>query len=65
MSRTAKSADLAVQPDFNGAAVIDEQGNEIAITEDMVRQAINELDERAYAETEPASAHHKAQQRSH
>lgn len=32
-------------PDFHGAAVIDENGNEIPITEDMVQEAFEELEE--------------------
>jgi len=50
MSRTAKLAHEVevAQPDFNGAALIDDQGNEIAITEEMVRGAIQSLDRDAY-----------------
>ncbi|TNE80327.1 MAG: hypothetical protein EP334_03250 [Gammaproteobacteria bacterium] len=33
------------QPDFHGAAVIDAEGNEIPITEDMVQEAFEELEE--------------------
>ncbi|MDG1165530.1 MAG: hypothetical protein P8P26_07325 [Porticoccaceae bacterium] len=33
------------QPNFNGAAIIDEQGAEIPITEDMVQNACDELDD--------------------
>ena len=38
--------------DFHGAAVVDENGNEIEITEDMVRKAIHELEPEAYPEVE-------------
>lgn len=50
MSRTAKLARDHVEPDFHGAAVIDDQGNEIAITEEMVRDAIFALDHDAYSD---------------
>lgn len=33
------------QPDFHGAAVIDAEGNEIPITEGMVQEAFEELEE--------------------
>lgn len=36
--------------DFHGAAVVDENGNEIEITESMVRKAIQELEPEAYSE---------------
>ncbi len=32
-------------PDFHGAALIDEEGNEIPITEDMVQDACSEPEE--------------------
>lgn len=38
--------------DFHGAAVVDEDGNEIEITESMVRKAIHELEPEAYPEVE-------------
>lgn len=38
--------------DFHEAAIVTESGEEIAITEDMVRKAIHELDEEAYPEVE-------------
>lgn len=38
--------------DFHGGTVIDEQGNEVEITETMVRKAIHELDPEAYPEVE-------------
>lgn len=31
------------QPDFHGAAMVDDQGREIPITEDMIRQALTAL----------------------
>ncbi|WP_461518049.1 PA1571 family protein [Porticoccus sp.] len=34
-------------PDFHGAAVIDEDGNEIPITEGMLQEAFEELEESA------------------
>lgn len=36
--------------DFHGAAVLDENGNEIEITESMVRKAIHDLEPEAYPE---------------
>lgn len=51
MSRTAKLARDSAEPDFHGAAVIDDQGNEIAITEEMVRGAIFALDRNAYSDS--------------
>lgn len=41
-SPSDKRGDIAA-PDFNGAAIIDEQGVEVPITEDMVRTACDEL----------------------
>lgn len=32
------------EPDFHGAAIIDDQGREIPITEQMVQQACSKLD---------------------
>lgn len=55
MSRTAKLARGGhAEPNFNGAALIDDQGNEIAITEDMIRGAMRALDSDAYSDR-PAS----------
>ena len=34
-------------PDFHGAALIDEEGNEIPITEDMVQEACTDPEENA------------------
>ncbi|MDP1519846.1 hypothetical protein Q8A57_02590 [Porticoccus litoralis] len=39
------TSDTTQPPDFHGAAVIDENGNEIPITEDMVQEAFEELEE--------------------
>jgi len=50
MSRTAKLATGSAKPDFHGAAIIDDQGNEVAITEEMVRGAIYALDSDAFAD---------------
>jgi len=36
--------DTAQETDFNGAALIDENGNEIPITEEMIQNACEELD---------------------
>ncbi|MDA9566030.1 hypothetical protein N9R55_03045 [Porticoccaceae bacterium] len=33
------------QPNFNGAAIINEQGKEIPITEEMVQTACDELED--------------------
>lgn len=38
--------------DFHQATVINEKGEEIAITEKMVRKAIHQLDDEAYPESE-------------
>ena len=32
------------QPNFNGAAIIDDDGNEILITEEMIKSACDELE---------------------
>ncbi|MAZ69270.1 PA1571 family protein [Porticoccus sp.] len=34
-------------PDFHGAALIDDNGREIPITEDMVQDAFSDLDQKA------------------
>ena len=36
---------LPEQPNFNGAAIIDEHGKEIPITEEMVQTACDELED--------------------
>lgn len=41
-SKTPESDAFCI--DFHGAAIIDENGNEIAITEDMVKQACLEIE---------------------
>jgi hypothetical protein len=56
MSRTAKLATDTAEPDFHGAAIIDDQGNEIAITEDMVRSAICALDSDVYVERQASNS---------
>lgn len=48
MEQKDKQSEATAEVDFHEAAIIDEQGNEIEITEDMVRRAIHELDEEAY-----------------
>jgi hypothetical protein len=40
---TEKQTERAA-PDFNGAAIIDENGVEVAITEEMVQSACDQLD---------------------
>jgi|GEM_PF-4157938 hypothetical protein len=45
----------SVEPDFHEAAVINEKGEEIAITEDMVRDAILKLDQEADTDSGQAS----------
>lgn len=42
-SRTKMNADTDFNPAFNGAAIIDEEGNEVPITEDMIQSACEEL----------------------
>ena len=42
-------------PDFHGAAIVDEDGKETEITEEMVRKAIHDLDEEAYPELDDES----------
>ena len=44
-SNTPGGPDGKEQPDFHGAAVIDAEGNEIPITEHMVQEAFEELEE--------------------
>ena len=48
MSQPPKDKPSAKEPspDFHGAALLDDEGNEIPITEDMVREACKELDEK-------------------
>lgn len=46
MSTKQKDSNAKEQdPDFHGAALIDEDGNEIPITEDMVQEACSDLDQ--------------------
>ena len=48
MENKDKSTVAAQDVDFHEAAIIDENGNEIEITEEMVRKAIHEIDEDTY-----------------
>ena len=41
---TQDSPQKEIDHDFHGAAIIDEQGKEVPITEDMVKRACDELD---------------------
>lgn len=52
MSESQKTASKDDQVDFHGGTVIGKDGNEVAITEDMVRKAILELDPEAFADTQ-------------
>lgn len=54
MSGSEKNDPTTDKVDFNGGTVISNDGKEVAITEDMVRKAIKELDPHAFAETEEA-----------
>lgn len=45
-ARDDKSVVPLKKPNFNGAAVVDENGREIPITEKMVQKAISELDQK-------------------
>ncbi len=47
--KTSTGPAATPKPDFNGAAIIDENGREIAITEQMIQQALSELDNRRLA----------------
>ena len=42
---TKEQETLPEQPSFNGAAIINEQGKEIPITEEMVQTACDELED--------------------
>lgn len=42
---TDKSDSNPLQPNFNGAAIIDDDGNEIPITEEMIKSACDELED--------------------
>jgi hypothetical protein len=48
MAGTNKAAAKTDQVDFHGGTVIGKDGNEVAITEEMVRNAILELDPEAF-----------------
>lgn len=52
-AQQSSSQDNAGQEvDFHEAAIITESGEEIAITEEMVRKAIHQLDDEAYPDAE-------------
>lgn len=55
MEQKDKKTGDSTEVNFNEAAIIDENGNEVEITEEMVRKAINELDGAAYPEAGKAS----------
>ena len=55
MEKDKKGNSEPTAVDFHEAAVIDEHGNEIEITEEMVRKAINTLDKDAYPESSASS----------
>jgi|TARA_B110000483_G_scaffold145435_1_gene173631 hypothetical protein len=46
-----KTEDVESEIDFHEAAVINEKGEEVAITEEMVREAINKIDQKAHSES--------------
>ncbi|MBC6428413.1 MAG: hypothetical protein GDA55_04190 [Cellvibrionales bacterium] len=50
---TAKNAEPKV--DFHGGTLIDPDGKEVPITEKMVRQAIRQLDPKAYPQPDQKS----------
>jgi preprotein translocase subunit SecF len=52
MAAQQKTASRKDEVDFHGGTVIGKDGNEVAITEDMVRQAIRELDPDAFVDAE-------------
>lgn len=52
MSASEKDIQATDKVDFNGGTVVSQDGKEVAITEDMVRKAIKELDPDAFAELE-------------
>ena len=39
-----EQAENTPSPDFHGAAIIDDEGNEIPITEEMIKKACDDLD---------------------
>ncbi len=47
-----KTEDVESEIDFHEAAVVNEKGEEVAITEEMVREAINKLDQEARSESD-------------
>lgn len=52
MAGSDKSTSANDKVDFDGGTVIGEDGREIAITEDMVRDAILELDPNAFQDAD-------------
>lgn len=50
MTGSEKSASEKENIDFNGGTVVSTDGKEVAITEDMVRKAIEELDPEAFTD---------------
>lgn len=52
MSASEKDVPATDKVDFNGGTVVSQDGTEVAITEDMVRKAIKELEPDAFAELE-------------
>lgn len=59
MSEEQKDKKTEEEVDFHGAAIVDEKGNEIEITESMVRKAIHELEPEAYPEVEDEESESK------
>lgn len=47
-----KTEDVESATDFHEAAVVNEKGEEVAITEEMVREAIDKLDQEAGSESD-------------
>ncbi|MBZ2187523.1 hypothetical protein K8B33_00295 [Alcanivorax sp. JB21] len=58
--KTAKLYAVKQKPDFHGAALIDAQGREIPITEDMIQQACERLEHVWHYPAHERAAHHRA-----
>ena len=56
--KTAKLYDATQEADFHGAALIDAQGREIPITEDMIQQACERLEHVWHYPASPTHAAH-------
>lgn len=56
-NRTDNRRTTKPEPDFHGAAIIDEHGREIPITEDMVQRACRKLDNVWYFPASHGKAH--------